>query len=171
MAYAFIVETGENVPGSNSYVSVEEATDYLSQNIHVSAKWAALSNEDQERLLSWATRYLDQQARWSGFKTYSDQSLRFPRTGVRDQDGTPLPPDEIPEQLKEATIEMARFFLDSDRSAPRGQDGLKKLKVDSIEMIFRDDYTLPTVPPQLNLILRGLGLILGNSSFAKIRRS
>jgi hypothetical protein len=171
MAYSFIVETGDNVPGSNSYVSLEEATDYLSQNIHVSASWAALTDDDKERLLSWATRYLDQQARWNGYKTYDDQSLRFPRTGVYDKDGTPLPPDVIPDQLKEATIEMARFLLAGDRGAPRGQDGLKKLKVDSIELVFRDDYTLPVVPPQLNLILRGLGTILGNSTFAKIRRS
>ncbi|MEQ8308007.1 MAG: hypothetical protein RIA09_15730 [Hoeflea sp.] len=171
MAYTFIVETGDNVPGSNSYVSVDEAADYLTQNIHVAATWDALPLDSKQRLLSWATRYLDQQGRWNGYKTYSDQSLRFPRTGVKDQDGTPLPPDEIPTQLKEAVIEMARFFLVSDRSAPRGQDGLKKLKVEEIELTFRDDYTLPVVPPQLNLILRGLGAILGNSTFAKIRRS
>ena len=171
MAYTFIVETGENIPGSNSYVSVEEASDYLSLNIHVSQKWMALTLDQQQHLLSWATRYLDQQARWRGTMTYPSQSLRFPRTGVTDQDGTPLPPDVIPERLKEATIEMARFFLESDRSAPRPQDGLKKLRVETIELVFKDDYTLPTVPPQLNLILRGLGVLLGNSSFAKIRRS
>jgi len=172
MAYTFIVETGEIVPGANSYVSVEEADDYLSQNIHVSEAWETLDDDVRQKLLSWATRYLDQRARWNGRPITGDQSLRWPRAGARDRDGIGIPPDMIPVQLKQATVEMARYLVDSDRSNERAQDGLKSIKVDVIQLVFKDDYQLPEVPNEINQILQGLGTITsGSSSAAKIRRS
>ncbi|MDW9531876.1 DnaT-like ssDNA-binding protein [Sinorhizobium meliloti] len=172
MAYQFIVETGEIIPGANSYVSVEEADDYLAQNIHAAITWDALATDQRQKLLSWATRYLDQRARWNGRAVSTSQSLRWPRYGVRTNDGIEIPWNSIPKQLREATIEMARYLIDIDRSNERPQDGLKFLKVDVIEMEFRDGYTLPEVPSEINNILAGLGSVIsGPGGHAKIRRA
>ena len=172
MAYQFIVETGEIIPGANSYASVEEADEYLSQNIHVYPAWVGLGLDIQQKLLSWATRYLDQRARWTGRPVTAEQPLRHPRVGLKNADGIGIPSNIIAPQLKHATIEMARYLIDSDRSTERPQDGLKKLKVDVIELVFKEGYVLPEVPSEINSILEGIGyLISGASGHAKIRRA
>lgn len=173
MAYAFIVEDGSGIPGANSYVTVEEADDYLVQNIHVSEAWAALDQTNKEYLLSWASRYLDQHARWNGYQTYPTLTLKWPRMYVRDPNGCGfLDPHAIPVQIKQATMELARHLMQDDLSAPRGQDGLKEVKVDVIEIVFNSDYRLPKVPPELQWLLDGLGALKGGSSaYVKIRRA
>lgn len=172
MAFTFTVETGEIVPGANSYVSLDAADDYLSQNIHVAEQWAALNQDTREKLLAWATRYIDQRARWNGRPVASDQPLRWPRTGVKNADRIEIPPSTIPPQLIAATCEMARYLIDDDRSAERPQDGLSSLKVDVISLVFKDGYTLPEVPSEINNILSGLGsLISGPGGFGRIRRA
>lgn len=172
MPYTFTVEDGTGLSAANSYVSVTEANDYLIQNNFVFPTWDAIESGDKQKVLSWASRYLDQKARWNGEKTVKESGLRWPRKGVEDVDGEEIPEDVIPIQLKQATIEMARYLLDSDRSADRGQDGLKEIQVDVIKLVFDNSYRLPEVPNEINNILRGLGVIIsGPNSFAKIRRA
>lgn len=172
MAYQFIVEDGTGIPDANSYVTVEEADDYLTQNIHVEAKWTALSLDEKQRLLSWASRYLDQHAEWNGYPTYPTAQLRWPRMFVTNRDRIPISQYTIPQQIKEATMELARYLLTDDLSEPRAQDGLKQVKVDVIEIVFNADYRLPKIPPELNWLLTGLGFLKGGpSSYAKIRRA
>ena len=172
MAFTFIVEDGSVVTGANSYVSVEEADDYLVANIHVSATWSALSTDEKQYLLVWGTRYLDQRAVWNGYKTDETSPLRWPRTGVYDRDKVLIGINEIPQQLKEGVIEMARYLISDDRSVERGQDGLESLKVDVIELVFDKDYRLAEVPNELQYILQNLGYVrAGSSTFAKIKRA
>jgi hypothetical protein len=194
VAFTFIVEDGTMVPNSNSYISVQEATDYLSANIHVGPTWAALDLLSQQYLLAWASRYLDQRATWNGVPldtwlanpdstnvvatwassplpgTSTPQSMRWPRAQVMDVDGDPIPFNIIPQALKDATAEMARYLIANDRSLERPQDGLTELKVDVITIKFRD-YELPIVPNEISYILRGLGTISsGKTNFSKITR-
>lgn len=171
MAYQFIVEDGTGVPNANSYVTVEEADDYLVQNIHVSEKWAALDLETKQYLLSWASRYLDQHATWRGYPTFPTARLQWPRSYVR-VNGYLVDPHTIPQVIKDATCELARYLLDSDLGDVRGQDGLEKIKVDVIEITFNVGYRLPKTPPELNWMLRGYGVLVGSgSTFAPIRRA
>ena len=191
----FVVEDGTMVPNANSYVTVEDATDYLSANIHASPAWVALTLSDQQALLIWATRYLDSRATWNGIPTSDflanptsfnvvgtwavfpspgdippQQALRWPRAGARDCDGVPIASNTIPRQLKAATAEMARYLIATDRSLERPQDGLTELKVDVITIKFRE-YELPIVPNEISYILRGLGTISsGRTNFSKITR-
>ncbi|MDU9703694.1 DnaT-like ssDNA-binding protein, partial [Helicobacter pylori] len=66
--------------------------------------------------------------------------------GVADRDGIEIPKDEIPQGLKEATAELARFMVDVDRTSPQKRDGLERMKVDVIEIEFDKNYRLPTIP-------------------------
>lgn len=172
MAYSFVVEDGTGLNNSNSYVSVQEASDYLIQNQFVYPTWDSLDTSDKQKLLSWATRYLDQRARWNGYKAAETSALRWPRTGVQDADGNCIDSDVIPKQLRDATIEMARYLMQDDRSVDRSQDGLKEVQVDVIRLVFNENYRLPEVPNDINQILKGLGSVSGGSnSYAKIRRA
>jgi hypothetical protein len=196
MAFTFIVEDGTIVPNANSYVAVQTACDYLDENIHVGPQWEALTLDSQQKLLAWATRYLDHRAIWDGIptadylaspvacnvvstwaayspllNTTSPQALRWPRANVYDIDGRLIGMNEIPLQLIQATCEMARYLIDVDRSVERPQDGLLELKIDVVTMKFAPDYTLPNVPADISFILRGLGSISsGRTNFSKIRR-
>ena len=186
-------------PASNSYVTVQYADDYLLQNHFVGPMWSSLSISDKQLLLAWATRYLDQRASWNGqtansflanpgnanvvggfviypnayeeFPVLPQQPLRWPRAGVFDIDGNPIPYNVIPIQLQNAVCEMARYLLVSDRSVERPQDGLNELKVDVITLTFKSDYILPIVPSEIGLMIRGLGTISsGYTNFAKIKK-
>lgn len=175
MAFPFVVETGAIVANANSYVTLAEANTFLAANIHAVSTWEALDPDVQKALLVWAARYLDQRAEWNGVLVDTDtpQSMRWPRSGVYDRDNVLIPDDVIPKQLKEATMEMARFLMDDERSKERAQDGLKSITVDVIQIDFLRNYELPQVPSSIGQIIRGLGYIAsgGNTNFARIRKS
>jgi hypothetical protein len=159
MAFTFVVEDGTGLLNATSYVSVEDADDIITMNIHASASWEALTVADKERLLSWATRYLDERARWKGVRTTNTSALRWPRAGITDRDNITLPGNEIPRQLEVATAEMARYLIEEDRTVERGQDALTRLKADVIELEFSEGYRLPQVPTHMSYLIKGLGTI------------
>lgn len=174
---AFVVEDGSQVSGANSYTSVAEATTYLAANIHASAAWVALITSDKELLLEWASRYLDQRARWNGTPTSQatsnpvQQAMRWPRSGVKDVDGNVIASDTIPKALKDAVAEMARYLIADDRSVERPQDFLTELRAADVTLKFKD-AVLAIVPSEVSFIIRGLGTISsGRFSFAKITRA
>lgn len=172
MAFVFTVEDGTGLPEANSYITVEEADDILSVNMHSIAEWTALTTEQKEGLLAWASRYLDERTRWFGAKTVEPSGLRWPRTGVIDRDGIQIAEDEIPKQLRIAAAEMARYMMAQDRTMERDQDGLVRLKADVIELEFKEGYKLPKVPEHMQYLLLGLGAVStgGGIQFKRIIR-
>ena len=175
MAFTFLVETGTGlVAGANSYVSVADADDAITLNIHADDAWNAKSISDKERLLALATRILDNYARWFGTKTVTTpiaSPLRWPRTGVSDRDSVLIDANTIPEQLKVATAEVARFYAKEDRTLDRDQDGLESITADVVELVFRKGYRLPVIPATLTFLIQGLGTITsGKPRFVNIIR-
>lgn len=189
MAFVFTVETGTGtVATANSYVSVMEADDIITTNIHVSPSWDMLTVPQKERLLVWASRYLDDHTNWKGCKTvpgvagYTNfngqvipavpaSPLRWPRTGVCDRDEVLIGPNVIPNQLKIATAEMARYLIEQDRTVERDTDGLERVKADVVEIEFLPGYRLPQVPTNMQYLVQGLGFISGGPlRFGKVSR-
>lgn len=172
MAFVFTVETGTGLdPLANSYVSVVEADDIITTNIHAAIEWDALTVDQKERLLVWASRYLDDHTTWKGEKTVSTSPLRWPRTGVCDRDNTHIADDVIPIQLKVATAEMARYLVAQDRTVERDSDGLERVKADVVEIEFLPGYRLPSVPSNMQYLVQGLGAIFGGGfRYGKVSR-
>ena len=171
MSFALVAETGAGLANANSYTTVEEADDYISVNIHAAPKWAALTVEVKEKLLVWASRYLDSHAVWYGEKKTGLSALRWPRTNTKDVDGIDIKDNVVPQAVKNATASLAVYLLDTDRNLERPQDGLESIKVDVIELVFREGYTLPKFPKNINWMLRGLGGVeSGQIRFKRIRR-
>ncbi|WNL50645.1 head-to-tail adaptor [Ruegeria phage RpAliso] len=159
MPFTFVVEDGTGLSDATSYVSVDEADSIIAMNIHAAPEWAALDVSQKEALLAWASRYLDERARWFGARAVETSALRWPRAGIRDRDNRDIASDEIPMQLKIATAEMARYLMSEDRTVERDQDGLARLKADVIELEFLEGYRLPEVPDHMQYLILGLGSI------------
>ncbi|MGF7160259.1 hypothetical protein FHS85_001882 [Rhodoligotrophos appendicifer] len=160
----FIVEDGTGLADATSYATVEDADDYLVVNPHAWSAWADLPASAKEYLLRWATRELDQRARWQGRKTVANSALAWPRAFVPGTECRFLASDAVPLQVKQATIEMARLLLDRDPGTDRGQDGLKELEVDVIKLVFDESYRLPEVPRSVIYLLRGLVVSFSNGT-------
>jgi len=105
------VEDGSVIADADSYVSVAEADAVLVEDIALGAEaWNALDDENKEEFLKIAARFLERRFRWYGSPIVGGQSLQWPRTKNFDDKGDIISPGVIPKQLKDAQIEVARFF-------------------------------------------------------------
>jgi len=179
MAVAFVVETGAGLSNATSYVSVEEARDYISIK-PANAKWDDLTDEQVEAFLMWATRLLDQRAFYYGHKAVDSSALRWPRAGVVDRDGVSVPYDTIPEPIKDAVVEIAYFLctqsIDPSTGLPQTAGAIKSIKADVVEIVYDSGrYQDPTFfPIGLNDLLLGYGSMptsTTGSSFGRVVRA
>jgi hypothetical protein len=173
MAVVMIVEDGTGVTGANSYITVADADAYIEANSFAFADWDALSTAQKEALLVWGTRYIDIRVKWEGTKVYSDLWLSWPREGVYDHENDAVDSDVIPIRLQYAVAEVARFLINSDLSAPGTREGIERIRVDVIELYLDANYKQMTIPDDVILLLRGLGIIInpGGHTFGKISRA
>jgi len=119
MAATFVVEDGTGKTDANSYIT-EAAADQYVENTSGDAAWLAGSQADKEKALRLATQYIDNEyrGRWVGIRTNADQALAWPRSNAFDQDGYAIESDEMPQQLLDATVEMALVSFGGTELAP-----------------------------------------------------
>ena len=108
---SLIVEDGSGLSTAESYASVAEADAYHLVHGNPSV-WNALSTGEKEQNLRMATDYIDGKfaTDFKGYRTYSAQALRWPRSGVADLDGYIFPANgtgSVPVRLKNATAILA----------------------------------------------------------------
>ncbi len=142
------VETGSGLTTANSYASEDFADDYHEDHIYAST-WTAATGGNREKALMWATRMLDTKIDWFGSKKTSAQALRWPRYSVSDLDGYTFSSSEIPVWLANATCELARYLLASDRYAEADTKGFKKMKVGPLSMEMDKYDRNPVLPPSV----------------------
>ena len=118
------VEDGSVVANADSYVTVAAADAGLVEDIALdSAAWVALDEEVKEELLKEATKALDTRFRFYGSPIQGGQSLQWPRTKNFDDKGDIISPGVIPNQLKNAQIELARYFATEPEDVRNIVDG------------------------------------------------
>lgn len=122
---------------ANSYCTLAEGNTYHESHLYAST-WTDGEDDNKIIALVWATRLLDEQYDWVGEKISSTQALRWPRSGVIDRDGWEVDFDTIPQFLKNATAELARQLMTSDRFGTRdsAQAGIKSVKAGSVAVEF-----------------------------------
>src|SRR3972149_2071434 len=113
MAAQFIVETGEGLTNSNSYVSLVDATQYH-DNFGAPAAWTNASSAAKEAALRAATRYLDAKYFLKGKKTKFDQSLQWPRYDIYDRSDYLIDSDSIPQAVKDCCCILALAVINGD---------------------------------------------------------
>ena len=130
---ALVVTPG--APDANAYCDEARADEILLGRVGAES-WVGASSGDKETALRNATSNLDLLG-WLGVKTVASGALRWPRTGVYDQDGLPLPVNEIPVFLESATAEYALIFVrDGDITQVPGSSGLEGMAVGPLEFRF-----------------------------------
>ncbi len=149
------------------YISNAEADAYLEAQISATA-WRAETDEDQQdRAIVSATRLLDRQL-WQGEKTDPYQLHAFPRTGLTYPDsGDAVPSDAVPQEVLDATAELASLLLDGSDVQTNTQPGtslVQSLKAGSVAIsYFRGEPLLSRLP---TIIEELLGFWLAGSAIA-----
>lgn len=113
MAAVFTVETGSVVTGANALVSVADA-DQIIENYGDSTGWSGSTDAEKEMAIREATRYLNFNYVWDGYKVDADQTCQWPRYGMQDEDGNAIDVDIVHEQVKEACAYLALKVIDGD---------------------------------------------------------
>src|SRR5688572_27710830 len=123
MPLVLIKEDGTGKSDANSYAAVADGDAYHDGHLYASA-WTAATLTNKETALVMASRLLDAQFQFNGFKRLSTQALQWPRRECRDPDlengvipglllarGPYLDETKVPAVMLHATAEMARELL------------------------------------------------------------
>lgn len=149
---------------ANSYLTVAEAQTYFDSRAPV-AGWE--NADSQEALVIMATRTLDMLLsgsriyvpgtkgqvgyyrigpRWSGAPTTTSQPLAWPRTGMYNRNGGAIADNVIPQDLKNATAELAgalgtKDLLVDDANAVAG---ISSVRAGSVSVSFDTSVAMVT---------------------------
>jgi predicted NBD/HSP70 family sugar kinase len=157
-----------DTPGAadaNTYSSVADADAYHAAHLYPET-WDDADTDDRERALQMATRLLDQWFEWNGAAVGSVQALLWPRVGVVGPNGYAEPSDAIPARVRDATAELARQLLTTDRTADSDVEsqGIKKVKAGSVEVEFSGAGGAKPIPDAvLGFLVPWYGRVKGRS--------
>jgi hypothetical protein len=140
---------------ANSYPSLAEAEAYIETRLH-SSTWLAATDEVKKASLVMATRVLDGVMCWTGSAASETQKLAWPRTGMYNRNGVEIGDTIVPDELKEATTELARQLMIADLTATNEAiaAGLTQLTAGPVTLKFKDIFGVLLLPPAaLNLLI------------------
>jgi hypothetical protein len=155
---AIIIDATPAGPNANSYLTLAEANAYYAGHSHPEHWDDADDDEARNRALVTATRLLDEHLEYDGYVATATQRLLWPRGGLLGVTGYALESDVVPERVKQATAEYARFLLQSDRTGERDDelDAIAELKAGPVEVKFLENEASSrrTVPDEVLAMLR-----------------
>jgi Putative DnaT-like ssDNA binding protein len=135
MALTLIKEDGTGRVDANSYADVADGDAYHDGHLYAAA-WTGASNDDKEKALVFATRLIDSQFQFNGWKAHDEQALQWPRERCQDPDkglpvtilllasGSYVESNIVPKAVRDAACEMARELLVADRTASAPGEGI-----------------------------------------------
>ena len=136
MALTLIKEDGTGLATANSYATVAEADSYFEAHLYASA-WKAATATPKAAAPGMATRLVDSQYQFHGYRAHDTQALQWPRERCPDPDrnlvtSTTMSPvltnfvpgTQVPQPVSFAVCEMARELLIKDRTAAPAGEGL-----------------------------------------------
>jgi hypothetical protein len=134
------------VVGTNTYINEADADAYFLARAN--STWAGASTTAKEAGLIRATSYLDAHyaGQWVGAVADSSQALAWPRSGAIDRNGNSIDSADIPDQIEDATCELAvRALGVDDLEADIDAGGqVKRQKVGTLEIEY-NDFADPTI--------------------------
>lgn len=145
---------------ANSYKDVASADSYFAGRVGAGAWDGSTANEKAAALITGTSRL--EQEKYVGVKASPAQRLKWPRTGVTDEDGVAYAADAIPRPVEEALYELALFILankTTDVFAPTGLEQFRSLKAGSVDLSMNLERTAEEksgLPPQVLRLLRDL---------------
>lgn len=146
---------------SNSYTTDAEAATYWSTRLGGDTWAAETDTATREKALITATSKLDENI-FIGSRVSGSQRLKFPRYWVERIDlgasgnvSYYYTNDEIPQQIKDATIELAQELLGSASAIPAGLEMFKVLRVGPLDMELNVAATSQSLSSRVSVLLRG----------------
>jgi len=170
MAVTVIVETGAQIVGANSYVSISTIDDWVLTNPHDST-WSALTDAQKNGYAVMSCRVLNEQMDWDGWQTDSDQSLDLPRSGMADKNGNFIDNDEIPSEIQNAQCELARLLAIVDRTADPDTAGFKEIGVGSIKLIIDKADRVPVLADAVFQMVQWFGEKINPKGISRVIRA
>ena len=161
---AVVIDATPGGPEANSFLTEAEAIEYFQARLPLNPPWPPT---DPTAALAMATRVLSAYAQplkyiistespfyyrvrrhWTGAPATTSQNLPWPRTGMFDANGNPIPVDEIPDELKEATAELAGQLVAADTTLDNAASaaGLKSVTAGSVSVSFKDMIEARVLP-------------------------
>lgn len=164
---------------SNSYASRAEADAYHEGHLYGST-WFALPPAQRDVALVMATRVLDEQVEWAGWKTNHVQALRWPRGGVPEMDGGGTVYDPyyggftldqytIPPFLKNATAELARSLAAEDRTADSDLFEFSQVTIGPLSLTKDQARQKEVLPDSVRAMVKPYGQIATKSGIGFVR--
>ena len=137
MSLTLVKEEGTGRADANSYADVADADDYFDGHLYATA-WTGATADQKTAALVMATRLIDAEYQFNGTRTNAVQGLQWPRAKCPEPDNIhvplavllPIPSDyvrydSVPKAVVQATCEMARELLITDRTVAPAGEGLK----------------------------------------------
>lgn len=154
-----IVEDGTGLTNADSYISVADATTYLT-NFGSGDAWSVIDAGTQEILLRKSTRDLDAlfSSSYASCLLSTSQALLWPRESFTDANGRTV--SGIPKELGYAVAELALINSVSDVTGPGDRTGMVKLERTEIVDAVKSwtEYFAPS--PTNELAIRKVTLLL-----------
>jgi hypothetical protein len=136
MALTLIKEDGTGKVDANSYASAADGDAYFDGHLYATA-WTAASSGNKEKALVFATRLIDAEYQFNGYRAHNGQALQWPREQCPDPDkglitisvlipflGDFVDANVVPKAVVDATCELARELLIADRTAAPTGEGI-----------------------------------------------
>src|SRR5512142_2314370 len=133
MALTLVKEDGTGKTDANSYADVADGDAYFEGHLYATA-WTGATADAKAAALVMATRLVDAQFQFRGFRSHSEQALQWPRTECPEPDrggggwGVRSPEcvdaGVVPAAVWEPTCELARELLIADRTAAPPGEGI-----------------------------------------------
>jgi hypothetical protein len=142
MALTLIKEDGTARVDANSYADATDGDAYHDGHLYAGT-WTAATTSSKETALVMASRLIDSQVQFNGYRVNDRQGLQWPRWKCPDPDGgLALIPirllprgmgyvdfDIVPKNVIDATCEMARELLTLDRTTAPPGEGIDTVQV------------------------------------------
>lgn len=165
---ALIVEDGSIVTGANTYVSEAYADAYFEARNN--SEWAALSTEQKEAALLYATSWVDSRYSWPGIIVDDSQTLSWPRLGAYDVDLRSISSTSIPTALLSAVCEAALAHVSAVLNEVRERGGnLAYAKVDVLEVSYFRGAAAGRTFPYIDAILYKISIPFSNGILTTYR--
>jgi hypothetical protein len=141
---------------SNAFADVAWANLYHATRPS-SDTWTNADPDQQIAALIQATRFLCNMFNWTGAATVPTQRLVWPRIGMTNQNGFPIDPMALPDELKDANAEFARQLLEADRAADDDAEkhNLQSVHAGPVSVSFMRGYRSDLVGMNADLQLLG----------------
>ena len=187
MALTLIKEDGTGKVDANSYASAADGDSYHDGHLYATA-WTGATLANKEKALVMATRLIDGEYQFNGFKGNEAQALQWPRERCPDPDragagflpsvlsasfgsDTWVPSDIVPPRVVQATCELARELILADRTtAPPGEGVTLVRAADQSETIYNKRDKRPVISMIAQSLLCKYGALLKKAGMVRLQR-